>query len=71
MCATAGYQKTYCTGIAAATWFYQTQNSNQFGQNIGLLFYDNIVECNVSQEKNKLSRNYPRWLYIHKRDYLG
>jgi len=36
-----------------------------------MLVNDNTVECNVSQEKKKLSRNYPRWRYRHKRNFLG
>jgi len=36
-----------------------------------LLVKDITVECDVSKEKKKLSRNYPRWCYRHKRNYLG
>jgi len=35
-----------------------------------LLANDNAAEYNVSQEKIKPSRNYPRWRYRHKRNYL-
>jgi len=49
-------------GIAAGTRFYNTQNSNDLDQNIGLnkhilsmLVNDNTAECEVSQEKDKLS----------------
>jgi len=56
ICATAGYQKTECTDIAAGTRFYHTQNSNHLDQNIGLnkhklslLVHDNVTECNISQ----------------------
>jgi len=30
-----------------------------------MLVNDNIAEYNVSQEKKKLSHNYPRWRYRH------
>jgi len=63
--------------IVAGVRFYHTQNSNHLDQKIGLnkhalsfLANVNIVECNVSQEKKKLSRIYPRWCYRHKRNYL-
>jgi len=48
-------------GIAAGIQFYHTQNINHLDQNIGLnkhkrnlLVSDNDMECNDSQEKNKL-----------------
>jgi len=46
---------------------YHTQNSHYLDQDIvlnkhkfSLLVNNTIVECNVSQEKKKLSRNHPR-----------
>jgi len=36
-----------------------------------MLVNDNTAEYNVSQEKKKLSRNYLRWRYRHKRNFLG
>jgi len=75
MCATAGYQKRMVQVIAAGTWIYHTQNSNNLDQNIGLnkhshslLVHDNTAKCNVSQEKKKLSRNYPRLRCRHERN---
>ena len=57
-CASAGYQKTSCTGIAAGTRFYHTLNSKHLNQNIGLnnhklslLVNDNIADCKASQER--------------------
>jgi len=45
-----------------------TQNNNRLNQNNGttwhklkMLVNDKTVEHNVSQEKKKLSRSYPRW----------
>jgi len=37
---------------------------------LNLLVKDHAAECNVSQEKKKLARNYPRWRYGRKRNYL-
>ena len=78
ICATAGYQKTQCAGVAAGTRFYHTQNINLLDQNmnlnkhkLSLLVNANTAECNVFWHKNKLSRNYPQWRYRHKRNYLG
>jgi len=57
---------------------YHTENSNHLDQNIGIIWHkrsmlvnDNTAEYNVSQEKKKLSRNYLRWPYSHKRNFLG
>jgi len=36
-----------------------------------MLVNDNTAEYNVSQEKKKLSRDYLRWRYRHKRNFLG
>jgi len=54
-----------CTGMAAGTRFYHTQNSNHLNLHTGLnkhkpslLVNGNTAECNVSQEKKKLSLNY-------------
>jgi len=37
---------------------------------LSLLVNENAAECNVSKEKIKLSRNYPRWRYRPKRNCL-
>jgi len=37
------------------------QNNGLNKQKFSLLVNDNAAECNVSQERMKLSRNYPRW----------
>jgi len=57
---------------------YHTQNSNHLDQNIGIIWHkrsllvnDNTVGYNVSQEKKTLSRNYLRWRYRRKRNFLG
>jgi len=69
-----GVSKNVVCGYSwsAGTRFYHTQNSNHVDQNINLnkhklslLVNDIIVECNVSQEKRKLSRNYSRWRCRH------
>jgi len=61
-------------GYSCRYTFYHTQNNNHLDQNIGIiclwhkrsiLVNDNTTECNVSQEKKKLSRNCPRWRYRH------
>jgi len=48
---------------------YHTENSNHLDQNIGILWHKHSMlvndnrptgECNVSQEKKKLSQNYLR-----------
>jgi len=64
----SGVSKTYCAGVAAGKLFCHTQNTSHLDQNIGLnkhklslLVNDNAAECNVSQNKNKLSQNYPGW----------
>ena len=36
ICVGAGYQKMKCPSITTGTRFYHTQNSNHFGQKIGL-----------------------------------
>jgi len=36
-----------------------------------MLVSANTAEYHVSQEKKKLSRNYLRWRYGHKRNFLG
>jgi len=57
---------------------YHAQNSNQLDQNIDIMWHkrsmlvnDNTEEYNVSQEKKEQSRNYLRWRYRHKRNFLG
>ena len=57
---------------------YHTENSNHLHQNIGIIWRkrsmlvnNNTAECNVSQEKKKLSPNCLRQLYRHKRNFLG
>ena len=65
-------------GGPTGTRFLHTQNSNLLDQNINLnqhklslLISANTAECNVSQQKNKLSRNFPRCRYRHKKKYFG
>jgi len=63
------------------SWRYtvcNTENGNHLDQNIGIVWHkrrmllnDNTAEHNVSQEKKKLSRNYPQWRYRRKRNFLG
>ena len=57
---------------------YHTENSNHLDQNIGIIWHKSIMlvnhntaEYNVFQEKKKLIRNYLRWPYRHKRNFLG
>jgi len=59
-------------GYSCRCTVYHTQNNNDLDQNIGIIWHkrsmlvnDNAAEYNVSQEKKKLSRNYPRWRYRH------
>jgi len=60
LCTTVWCQEMSCTGIAAGTRFYHTQNSNHLDQDLvtkhkrSLLVNIKTAECNVSQEK----RNY-------------
>jgi len=56
--------------------FYRTENSNHLDQNIGIIWQkrsmlvnDNTTEY-VSQEKKIQSRDYLRWRYRHKRNFL-
>jgi len=54
------------------------RNSNHLDQNIGIIWHkrsmlvnDNTAECGICfPRKKKLPRNYLRWRYRHKRDFL-
>ena len=57
---------------------YHTENSNHLDHNISIIWHKrsilvnhNATECNVSQEKKKLSRTYIRWGYRQKRNFVG
>jgi len=77
-----GVTKNVVCGCNCRHTVCHTENSSDLDQNIGIIrnkrsmfVNDNSllrnVEYNVSQEKNKLSRNYLRWRYRHKRNFLG
>ena len=66
-----GVTKNVVFGYSCRYTVYHTQNNNHLDQNIGTIWHkrrmlvnDNTAEY-VSQEKKKLSRNYPRWRYRH------
>jgi len=53
---------------------YHTKNNSHLDQNIGMIWYkrsmlvnDNTAEYNDSQEKKKLSRNYPPWRHTYEK----
>ena len=67
-----GVTKNVVFGYSCRYAVYHTQNNNHLDQNIGIIWHkcsmlvkDNTVECNVSQEKKKLSRNCARWRCRH------
>jgi len=67
-----GVTKNVVFGYNCRYTVYHNQNNNHLHQNIGTVWHkrtilakDNTAEYNVSQEKNKLSRNYPQWRYRH------
>ena len=50
-----------------------SQHDHNIGLNkhkLSLLVNANAADCNISQEKMKISGNYPRWHYRHQRNYL-
>jgi len=76
--AIAEQQKNVVCRCSYRYTLYHTENSNHLDQNIGIIWHkrsmlvnDTVilrsVEYNVSQEKKKLSRNYLRWRYRHKK----
>jgi len=67
-----GVTKNVVFGYSCRHTVYHTQNNNHLNQNIGIIWHkrcmlvnDNTAEYNFSQEKKKLSPNYPRWRYRH------